>query len=47
MDYDANDVKVSSVHELKICKKCEKMYFSHDMIPLCPECRYEEAKYHL
>ena len=37
--------KVSFLNDLKICKSCQKTYVSHDIIPLCPDCRYEEAKH--
>lgn len=38
-------MKVSILNELRICQNCEKLFVPHDIIPLCPECRYEEAKH--
>ena len=42
-----SDIKVSYAYDLKFCQKCEQLFTSHDIIPLCPDCRYKEAGYHL
>jgi methionyl-tRNA synthetase len=43
----AHEIKVPDTIELQICQKCEKIFTTRDIIPLCPKCRYEEAKYQL
>ena len=38
-------IRIPFINDLKICEKCNKIYTSRDIIPLCPDCRYEESKF--